>query len=199
MQLVNRSAFLEIQDSMLLLKSIYNESHNNKDEFVRGLRSWRQKHEVNILSGSTLLAFGWAIVVRFFELTNDKSGKLPKDLAVKLHQLAGQPKFDMASENKISAKYGCVIKRFDQTDNRDYGFMICSMIRHLRNAFSHFDCHYDNDNQRMDIRHIYGSISKIDMEVNLDNFLKLVGDIGILFHDAVIELNALESDATNTA
>ena len=199
MQQVSRSAFLEIQDSMLLLKSIYDENQNNHGEFMKGLESWAQKHKVNILSGASLVSFGWAIVARFFELTKDSSGKLPEDLAVKLHQLAGQPKFDMASEDKISAKYGCVIRKFDQTDNRDYGFMICSMIRRLRDAFSHFDCHYDNDNQRMDIRHIHGSISKIDMEVNLDNFLKLVGDIGILFHDAVIELNALESDATNMA
>lgn len=199
MQQVSRSAFLEIRDSMLLLKSIYDENQNNHDEFAKGLESWAQKHKVNILSGASLVSFGWAIVARFFELTKNSSGELPKDLVARLHELAGQPKFYMASMDKVSTKYGCVMRTFDETDARDHGIMICSMIRHLRNAFSHFDCHYNNDLQRMRIRHIYKDKPKIDMELGLDNFLKLVGDIGILFLDAITELNALESDANNMA
>jgi len=183
--------FLEIGTSLQFLASLFQYYGANQDQAHKCLRGWKIKYDVNPLAGSNLAAIGWMIVVRWFELTKVENGEFPADLLNELHRRAVIGKFDMQTKDKIEGNYQCQIMTLD-IDSRDGEIFLGSFIRQLRNAISHYDITNEKRSEQniVLIRHAFHGKEKLHMEIDPLNYVKLIGDLGILYQESVVHLDS---------
>ncbi|MDR9502606.1 MAG: hypothetical protein RI601_12490 [Desulfurivibrionaceae bacterium] len=182
--------FLELGTSLQFLASLFKHYRENQAASIRGLGQWKEKYDVNPLAGPNLAAMGWMIVVRWFELVKVRNSEFPSDLLGEMHRRSGVGKFDMQTQAAIEKNYSCSIQKLDM-DSRDNHIFLGSLIRHLRNAISHYDVHSEKRAAQhiVVIQHSFRNQCKLRMELDLINYLKLIGDLGILFQECAVHLD----------